>query len=81
MRWGDGGLCGAHHKGVEPGPGVAEEGQEPEGEGGDEELEGEEGGEEEVELVEEAGEALVGGEDLAVLRLDDGARKTLGVDE
>ena len=66
-----------YHKGVEPGPGVAQEGQEPVGEGGDEELEGEEGGEEGVEAAEELGEALVAGKGLAVLRLDDGARKAL----
>ena len=50
-----------HHEGVEPGPGVAEEGEEPVGEGGDNQLQGEEEREEEVELVEEPGEGFVGG--------------------
>ena len=50
-----------HHEGIEPGPGVAEEGEEPVGEGGDNQLQGEEEREEEVELVEEPGEGFVGG--------------------
>ena len=47
------------------------------GEGGDEELEGEERGEEDVEPVEQLGEAPVGGQGLAVLRLDEGAGEAL----
>ena len=66
----------AHHKGVEPGPGVEEKVGEPVGEGADEELEREDEGEEEVEPVQHLAQVRVRAV-VVELGLDDGAREAL----